>query len=84
MRFDRATLRWTLRPTLLFVASFAINASVHEAAHAFAAVALGMPARLFHIYASVDLAAAMDRVSASGRASGTTRGSAVNTPSTSL
>jgi succinate dehydrogenase hydrophobic anchor subunit len=57
MGVDRATLWLPLRPTLMFVSGFAINTSVHEAAHAFAAGALGIPARLFHFYASVDLAA---------------------------
>jgi hypothetical protein len=48
-------MRIELRPTLLFFSAFAINASVHEAAHAIAAFSLGIPAELFHFYATVDL-----------------------------
>jgi hypothetical protein len=51
-------MRVELRPTLLFFSAFAINASVHEAAHACAAFLLAIPAQLFHFYATVDLSRA--------------------------
>jgi hypothetical protein len=40
------SMRVELRPLLLFVSAYAINASVHEAAHALAAYTRGIPARL--------------------------------------
>jgi hypothetical protein len=63
-------MRVELRPLLLFVSAYAINASVHETAHALAAYTLGIPARLFHIYASVDLSSASIHDQAVVRAAG--------------
>jgi hypothetical protein len=47
--------RLMLRPTLLFVAGYVINTSLHELAHALAAYWLGLPSTLFHSYVDVDL-----------------------------
>jgi hypothetical protein len=63
-------MRVELRPLLLFFSAFAINASVHEAAHAIAAYSLGIPAQLFHFYASVDLSTASIYDQAAVRAAG--------------
>ena len=63
-------MRVEIRPLLLFVSAYAIDTSVHEAAHALAAYALGIPARLFHIYASVDLSSASIHDQAVVRAAG--------------
>src|SRR5215831_4310686 len=63
-------MRVEARAALLFVCGYSINASVHEAAHALAAYKLGIPARLFHIYASVDLSSASIHDQAVVRAAG--------------
>jgi hypothetical protein len=47
--------RMMLRPTLLFVAGYVINTSLHELAHALAAYWLGLPSTLFHSYVNVNL-----------------------------
>jgi hypothetical protein len=44
-----------LRPTLLFIAGYIVNTSLHELAHALAAYWLGLPSTLFHFYVSLDL-----------------------------
>src|SRR5262245_15882200 len=48
-------VRLMQRPTLLFVAGYVINTSLHEVAHALAALWLGLPSTLFHSYVAVDL-----------------------------
>ncbi|HET8699017.1 MAG TPA: hypothetical protein VFO94_16150 [Gammaproteobacteria bacterium] len=59
-----------LRPTLFLVAGYAINTSVHELAHALAALWLGVPSTLFHSYVSVDLASQSPYVQGVVRAAG--------------
>jgi hypothetical protein len=59
-----------LRPTLLLVAGYVINASVHELAHALAALWLGVPSTLFHSYVNVDLASQTPYVQGVVRAAG--------------
>jgi hypothetical protein len=43
-----------VRCVALFVGGYAINATLHECAHALTANALGVPATLFHFYANID------------------------------
>jgi hypothetical protein len=46
-------MKTALRMTLLFFSAYALNLTLHEAAHALAAYSLGVPATLFQFY--VDL-----------------------------
>jgi hypothetical protein len=62
--------RLMLRPTLLFVAGYVINTSLHELAHALAALWLGLPSTLFHSYVDVDLTNATPYVQGVVRAAG--------------
>lgn len=62
--------RLMLRPTLLFVAGYVINTSLHELAHALAALWLGLPSTLFHSYVNVDLTDATPYVQGVVRAAG--------------
>lgn len=48
----------TVRPTLLFVATFALNISPHEAAHALAGYLLGFNSTLFQMWVNPDAASA--------------------------
>ena len=49
---------WGLRPTVLFVAAYAIVGALHEWAHAATAYLLGVPSTLFHFGVDVDRARA--------------------------
>ena len=45
---------WSLRPLVLFVATYAIIGILHEVAHALTAYALKVPSVLFHLYVHID------------------------------
>jgi hypothetical protein len=62
--------RLMLRPTLLFVAGYVIATSLHELAHGLAALWLGLPSTLFHLYVNVDLTNATPYVQSVVRAAG--------------
>src|SRR5262245_24509949 len=62
--------RLLLRPTLRFVAGYLISTSLHELAHALAALWLGLPSTLFHFYVNVDLNSATPYVQSVVRAAG--------------
>jgi hypothetical protein len=47
---------WSLRPLVLFVATYTIVAILHELAHAVTAYALNVPAVLYHLYVHIDRA----------------------------
>lgn len=49
------------RPTLLFVAAYALNSSPHEATHALVAYALGFNSTLFQMWVNPDTASASPR-----------------------
>jgi hypothetical protein len=53
-----ATFGIAVRPTLLFVAAFALNISPHEAAHALAGYLLGFNSTLFQMWVNPDVASA--------------------------
>jgi Peptidase M50B-like len=50
-----------VRPTLLFVAAFALNVTPHEAAHAVVAYLLGFSSTLFQMWVNPDAATASSR-----------------------
>jgi hypothetical protein len=50
-----------LRPTLLFMTAFALNASPHEATHAVTAYMLGFSSTLYQMWVNPDAAAATPR-----------------------
>jgi hypothetical protein len=50
-----------IRPTLLFVTAFALNASPHEATHAVSAYMLGFSSTLYQMWVNPDAAAAAPR-----------------------
>lgn len=56
-----ATFGVAVRPTLLFVAAFALNISPHEAAHALAGYLLGFNSTLFQMWVNPDAASATPR-----------------------
>jgi hypothetical protein len=62
--------RLMLRPTLLFVAGYVINTSLHELAHALAAYGFGLTSTVFHSYVNVDLTDATPYVQSVVRAAG--------------
>ena len=45
---------WSLRPLVLFVATYAIIGILHELAHALTAYALKVPSVLFHLFVHID------------------------------
>jgi hypothetical protein len=47
---------WSLRPLVLFVATYTIIAILHESAHALTAYALKVPSVLFHLYVHINRA----------------------------
>jgi hypothetical protein len=53
-----ATLSIAVRPTLLFVAAFALNITPHEAVHALVAYLLGLSSTLFQMWVNPDAASA--------------------------
>ena len=62
--------RLMVRPTLLLVAGYVISTSLHELAHALAALWLGVPSTLFHSHVAVDLPAQTPYVQGFVRAAG--------------
>jgi hypothetical protein len=50
-----------IRPTLLFVAAFALNVTPHEAVHALAAYLLGFSTTLFQMWVNPDAQTASSR-----------------------
>ena len=50
-----------VRPTLLFMAAFALNVTPHEAAHATAGYMLGFSSTLYQMWVNPDAAAATPR-----------------------
>jgi hypothetical protein len=55
------TISIAIRPTLLFVAAFALNVTPHEAAHAVAAYLLGFSSTLFQMWVDPDAETASSR-----------------------
>ena len=55
---EQGKLGSALRPTLLFVAAFALNISPHEAAHALAGYVMGFSSTLFQMWVDPDAASA--------------------------
>jgi membrane-associated protease RseP (regulator of RpoE activity) len=56
-----ATFGVAVRPTLLFVAAFALNITPHEVVHALVAYLLGFSSTLFQMWANPDAASRRQR-----------------------
>ena len=66
----RVRLLGACRPTVLFVAAFALNSTPHEVTHAIVAYLLGFPATIFQLWATPETAGATPRQLAAIAAAG--------------